>query len=160
VTAAQDDEGLPAAGSGPEPAISDDEARAAADAGAADPSQLVQLAQSAPITEQFTNIEQTLIAVAEDKARLVLNDTVDLIKQGRDWMGPAGLFAGLLIGLVTGDFHEIVGVSGDTVQGMTIMATIGTGVWTVVTGFHAFRTPSTKKLVDKTIDNLKALKRR
>ena len=160
MTVAEDDEGLPAAGSGPEPPISDDEARAASIAHPADPTQLVQIADSAPITAQFTNIEQTLIAVAEDKARLVLNDTVDLIKRGRDWMGPAGLFAGLLVGLLTGNFHEIAGVSGDTVEGMTIMATLGTGAWMAIKIFHAVRTPSTKKLVDNTIDKLKATKRR
>ncbi len=40
------------------------------------------------------------------------------------------------------------------------MATLVTGGWMAIKIFHAVRTPSTKKLVDNTIDKLKATKRR
>jgi hypothetical protein len=114
------------------------------------------MAQAAPITKRHTNIDQTAIEVTEDRARLVLGETVELIRRGRDWMGPGGLFAGLLVGVLTGDFKPLpYGITSDTVKGMAIFATIVTGCWTGAKGVHALRSPSAKQLVDKTIDKLK-----
>jgi hypothetical protein len=137
----------------PERAISQDEARASAET--ADPGVLSRIVQAAPITKRHTNIDQTAIEVTEDRARLVLGETVELIRRGREWMGPAGLFLGLLTGVITGDFHEELGLTPDTIKGMAIFATAASGIWTLVKVADAVRLPSSKTLVDHTIEQLK-----
>jgi hypothetical protein len=149
----EEDDSQPLA-SGPERAVSEDEARAAAQP--ADPADVTRMAQAAPITKRHTNIDQTAIEVTEDRARLVLSYTIGLNQRGRDWMGPAGLFLGLLLGVLTSDFKPLpMGVAADTVKGMAILATLTTGVWTAVATFHALRSPSSKHLIDETIEKLK-----
>lgn len=139
---------------GPERAISEDEARASAQT--SDAAAVARLAQGAPITKRHTNIDQTAIEVTEDRARLVLAETIDIIRRGRDWMGPAGLFSGLLVAALTSDFKSLpLGIAADSVKGMVLLAALLTGVWTAVKVRDALRTPASKRLVDETIEKLK-----
>jgi len=154
LTAEADDEGLPLT-AGPERAVSEDEARAAADAEQADPGALVRMAEAAPITNRYTNIDQTAIEVTEDRVELVLRDAVVELRKARDWMGPAGLFLGLLLSLVTADFNAVLGFSAEAVKGMDVLATFITGAWTARTGWVAYSLRSTDDTIKRTIERLK-----
>lgn len=112
-------------------------------------------AEAIQIAERFDNTAQIVISVAEANARLVLHRNVTGLKGSRDWLGPAGLFAGCFVSLATSDFHKLVGFTADTVEGVMIGITGALGIWTVVWAARAARTPSTEEITERIMTGLK-----
>lgn len=131
--------------SSPEPPISEHEAAS----GGNDAAEAIQIAG------RFDNTAQIVISVAEANARLVLHRHVTGLKGSRDWLGPAGLFAGFFVSLITSDFHEVLGLTADTVQGIMIGVTFALLVWTLVWATRAVRTPSTDETIERIMQGLK-----
>lgn len=74
-------------------------------------------------TDQITwyqNTSQDIIAITEDKLRLILNDYEKDAKIKVDWFTPLGLSLTILATLLTTDFHEFVGLSKDVWNAMFI----------------------------------------
>lgn len=138
---------------GPQRAVSEDEARAAA--ASSSPEAVEDLVENVPVARKHSNVEQTLIEVTEDRLTLVMNDAANKLAQRREWMGPAGLFSGLLLSLLTANFKEAFGVDAQIVQGVVIAVTCATGVWTLVTVLRAIRGRSKAKIVADTVKALK-----
>jgi hypothetical protein len=112
-------------------------------------------AEAIQIAERFDNTAQVLIQVAETNARLVLHKCVTGLRGSRDWLGPAGLFAGFFISLLTSDFKEVMGVRADVVEGITIGVTSALAAWTLVWAVRATRVPSTDEAIEDIIKGLK-----
>jgi hypothetical protein len=115
----------------------------------------VDAAEAIQIAERFNNTAQVIISVAETNARLELQRCVSGLRGSRDWLGPAGLFAGFLISLLTSDFKDVLGVEASEVEGITIGVTVALAVWTVVWAIRAARIPSTNDTIEDIIRGLK-----
>ena len=59
----------------------------------------------------YQNTKQEIIAINEDKLRLILKDYEDSIKVNTDWQTPLGLFISILTTLLTADFHDFLGLT-------------------------------------------------
>lgn len=59
----------------------------------------------------YQNTKQEIIAINEDKLRLILKDYEDSIKVNTDWQTPLGLFVTILTTLLTADFHDFLGLA-------------------------------------------------
>lgn len=136
-----------------EPHVSPDEARAAAQG--SQPEAISEELAGAPVVERFSNVEQRVIYVDEDKVELALADAVTKLARRREGWGPAGLFAGLLVSLLTANYKDVLGVDAQTVKGIVIAVTVGTGAWTLRTIYRAFRGRSKDKIVRETIERLR-----
>jgi hypothetical protein len=112
-------------------------------------------AEAIQIAERFNNTAQIVIQVAEANARLVLHKCVSGLRGSRDWLGPAGLFAGFFVSLLTSDFKKVLGVEAEVVQGITIGVTAALAAWTAVWGIRATRIPSTDDAIEDIIKGLK-----
>lgn len=130
--------------------VSRDEARAAAQA--SPPEEVGEELGGAPVVEKHSNVDQTVIRVTEDKARLALVGTVSELAKRRGAWAPFGLFAGLMTSLLTADFDDVLGVDAQIVEGIVITVAFLSGVYTVIA---LARGRSTTELVEDTINKLK-----
>ena len=138
-----DEDGFP---SSPEPAVSEQEATA----GGGD-----DAAEAIRIAERFDNTAQIVISVAEANARLVLHRNVSGLRGSRDWLGPAGLFAGFLVSLVTSDFRPILGMTADTVEGLVMGITLALLAWTAIAESGRARCSSTDEVIERIVKGLR-----
>lgn len=136
-----------------EPPVSQDEARAAAQAST--PEKVDKELGDTPVVEKHSNVEQTVIEVTEDKATLALKCTVSELAKRRGAWAPAGLFAGLLTSLITADFDDVLGVDAQIVEGIVITVAVLSGLYTAFTLARALRGRSTTALIEHTINELK-----
>jgi hypothetical protein len=140
-------------GGGPEePVAREDAQRDSAETTADDVDR--ELAGADAITQVHRNVDQTVIVINEDRARLILNDLADSLARNRNWGTPLGLSVGFVMSLVTADFKPIAGLSADTVTGIVLVLAVLTIAWTLLAGARALFTTSRKKLVDTTIERM------
>jgi hypothetical protein len=140
-------------GGGPEEPVAREDARR--DAAETTPDAVDrQLADAGAITQVHRNVDQTVIVINEDRARLILKDLADSLARNRNWGTPMGLSVGFVMSLATADFKPIAGLSADTVTGIVIVLAVATIGWTLVAGARALFTASRDALVDTTIERM------
>lgn len=72
----------------------------------------------------YQNTKQEIIAINEDKLRLILKDYEDSIKVNTDWQTPLGLFVTILTTLLTADFHDFLGLAKAVWQAIFVLVLI------------------------------------
>ena len=72
----------------------------------------------------YQNTTQEIIAINEDKLRLILKDYEDGIKVNTDWQTPLGLFVTILTTLLTADFHDFLGLAKAVWQAIFVLVLV------------------------------------
>ena len=57
---------------------------------------------SVPVTDIYSNVDQVVIHITEDRLRLILGDYESRIGERRAWLAPLGVFVTILATLTTG----------------------------------------------------------
>ena len=86
----------------------------------------------------YQNTKQEIIAINEDKLRLILKDYEDSIKVNADWQTPLGLFVSILITLLTADFHDFLGLKKAVWQAIFVIVLFCSLYLLIVRGYNAF----------------------
>jgi hypothetical protein len=138
----------------PEPSVSRDEARSAADTSSAEAADRL-VGDSLPVVKTHSNVEQTLIEVTGDRARLVLDQAADDLSRRRDWGGPLGLVVGLGTCLLTAHFKRVLGVSPTAVRAVVVVAFVLAVAWLLRTVVVAVRAPTRDRAIERALEGLK-----
>lgn len=96
------------------------------------PSQNINI--QADLNEQLTytgNLGVEIVATTRDKVSNALHVSLPKYDRKRAWVGPTSIFLTLLITVLTADFKDFKMVSGQTLFGACVMATIFCGVFTI-----------------------------
>ena len=64
------------------------------------------------ISQKCSNVKSDLIEITEDKLIVILNNHFIKVKKSRDWIGYLSVCVTVIIALVTCDFKDTFGVSG------------------------------------------------
>lgn len=97
----------------------------------------------------YTNINQGLIHITEDKLKVILLEHRNTNSQFYSWTTPFGIFVSCLFATITSKFEEIGKISASTWEALFILCTVVTGVWSICAGIKAF-----KHRKGRTIDDL------
>lgn len=95
------------------------------------PSQNINI--RADLNEQLTytgNLGVEIVATTRDKISNALHVSLPKYDRKRAWVGPTSIFVTLLITALTADFKDFDFVSGQTLFGACVMATIFCGFFT------------------------------
>lgn len=80
----------------------------------------------------YQNTKQEIIAINEDKLRLILKDYEDSFKVNTDWQTPLGLFVTILTTLLTADFHDFLGLAKAVWQAIFVIV-LGFSLYLLIT---------------------------
>lgn len=70
------------------------------------------------------NLGVEIVATTKDKISNALHDSLPKYEMRRAWIGPAGLFATLVMTLFTAEFKDVAGISGQAIMGACVFAAI------------------------------------
>lgn len=65
-------------------------------------------AGSVPVAGTYSNVDQVLIRITEDKLRLILRDYEDGIRERSSWVAPLGIVVTVLATLTTGKANDVL----------------------------------------------------
>jgi hypothetical protein len=101
------------------------------------------------------NLDQELLMITSDRLELIVNDFAQRVKESMDarylWYGPAGIFATILVALVTTTCTNALGISSATWKGVFMTCAIVSLCATVYHAAKAYRyrqEPDAKELID------------
>lgn len=77
----------------------------------------------------YQNVDQDIIITTEDKIRLVLISTREILTAQREWWTPLGLLISFVATLVTADFIDILGLSKESWKAIFVILTLASIVW-------------------------------
>ena len=97
------------------------------------------------------NVRQQFIITTEDKLRVTLHHHTECLTSKDRWWTPATLFITLLFVNATSTFHDWLGLPKETWHAISIVCTVVSGAWLLVTGLRAFnaRTETSETLIAK-----------
>jgi len=78
------------------------------------------------------NVKQEIIITTEDKIKLVLINTREILTSQRDWLTPAGLLVSFIATLTTADFKDALSVPKEFWHAIFVLLTIGSSVWLLI----------------------------
>ena len=61
--------------------------------------------------EVFTNLDNNLVAITDDKLYNILNHHLIIASKQNDWVGLAGILVTIVIALITCKFDDILGIT-------------------------------------------------
>jgi len=99
------------------------------------------------------NLGQEYIITTEDKVRLCMTNHANGLATRNAWIGPVSLFVTILLVLITADFKDALQIPEATWQAIFILAAVGTGIWSLVSVFSAFRSHTS---IDHLVSQIKA----
>jgi hypothetical protein len=99
----------------------------------------------------FQNLDQDIIHITADKARLYLGDWCRKIEAQGSWIAPLSLGAGLLLSLLTADFKDRLGVPKEYWSALFFVSLLATAIWLGRTLWHRCfnRAESVEEIVTK-----------
>lgn len=78
------------------------------------------------------NVNQEIIITTEDKIKLVLISTREILNSQRDWWTPAGLLLSFIATLSTADFKDALTVPKEFWHAIFVLLTIASAVWLLI----------------------------
>ena len=95
-------------------------------------------AASVPVADVYTNVDQVVIRITEDKLRLILRDYQDGIRERSSWVAPLGIGVTVLATLTTGKANDLLLPEA---WWLPVFATAGLSalLWLAVSLFRRFR---------------------
>lgn len=102
------------------------------------------------------NIKQDIIAISEDKLRLILKDYEDDLKINRDWQLPLGLAFSTLATLLTTNFRAFLSIEGPFWKAVFFLTFIVSFGWFLVRIYKKLR--KRKMTVDDIVKRAKSIK--
>lgn len=78
------------------------------------------------------NVKQEIIITTEDKIKLVLINTREILKAQRDWWTPAGLLISFIATLSTSDFKDALSVPEEFWYAIFVLLTIASAIWLLI----------------------------
>lgn len=75
------------------------------------------------------NVKQEIIITTEDKIKLVLINTREILTSQRDWWTPAGLLVSFLATLSTADFKDALSAPKEFWHAIFVLLTMASGIW-------------------------------
>lgn len=108
---------------------------------------------SVPAEKIHQNTTQNIIVITEDKTRILLTEYKDALKSNVAWITPTSVFLSLLATVITADFTAKMGISAELWNALFLVCTFGTGIWSLVAGFHAKKRPSLDDLIKELKSN-------
>ncbi len=79
------------------------------------------------------NINQQVIVTTEDKLRLVLLKSENVLLSKRDWITPATLLISFIATLCTADFKDAFGATKEFWHGIFVILSVLTAAWLIFT---------------------------
>ncbi len=84
------------------------------------------------VSETHINVDQKLICITEDKARLCFHHYLGRVQARQGWVAPAGILIAVTLALVTADFKNALGLSGETWKAAFVLVALLSLAWLVV----------------------------
>jgi hypothetical protein len=78
------------------------------------------------------NVKQEIIITTEDKIKLVLINTREILTSQRDWWTPAGLLLSFIATLSTADFKDALTLPKEFWHAIFVLLTIASAVWLLI----------------------------
>jgi hypothetical protein len=78
------------------------------------------------------NVKQEIIITTEDKIKLVLINTREILTSQRDWWTPAGLLVSFITTLSTADFKDALSVPKEFWHAIFVLLTIASVIWLLI----------------------------
>ena len=85
------------------------------------------------------NFKQEIIITTEDKIKLVLINTKEILSAQRDWLTPLGLLLSFVATLVTADFKNILGVTKEFWNAIFVILTLVSSIWLVKALYNLYK---------------------
>lgn len=92
-----------------------------------------------PVANISTNTHQDLIHITEDKLRLIVEEYERSWRSRIEWVGPFGVLVSVVISIVTSEFRGVLGLTGQSIRSLFIIAAIVSGAWLVKSLIKSFR---------------------
>jgi len=100
------------------------------------------------------NVKQEIIITTEDKIKLVLISTKEILSAQRDWVTPFGLLISFIATLITADFKDALGLKKEVWDAIFILLTIASSVWLMWSFYKLYKNWG-KDNLDKIIEMIK-----
>lgn len=101
-----------------------------------------------------SNISQSVIAITEDKARIILIQHKESLQASRDWVAPSGVLLAIVTTLATADFRPALSVSKDAMQAVFVIGAFGSGIWLIWAFWRCYKVRGCRD-IDKIIASMK-----
>jgi hypothetical protein len=75
------------------------------------------------------NVKQEIIITTEDKIKLVLIKSKEILTSQRDWWTPCGLFISVITTLITSNFEDSLGLTKELWHALFLVLAIVSGGW-------------------------------
>lgn len=100
--------------------------------------------------EVFTNLDNNLVAITDDKLYNILNHHLTIATKQNDWVGLAGILVTIVIALVTCKFDDIFGVknSGIFLFAFFVISALLIIIYLVKSLYHRETTDADKMLAE------------
>lgn len=76
-----------------------------------------------------SNIKSDIIVITDDKLKVILQEYLDLVKNGKDLMGPLSLVITTFLACATANFTDTFGIPIAIWDALFKLALIASGVW-------------------------------
>jgi hypothetical protein len=100
------------------------------------------------------NVKQEIIITTEDKIKLVLIKSKEILTSQRDWWTPCGLFISVITTLITSNFEDSLGLTKELWHALFLVLAIVSGGWLVRATYTFFKTSGQNDL-DSIIEQIK-----
>lgn len=98
------------------------------------------------VSDVYTRTSQVIITTTEDKLRLCLTENFKKTEKRKSWVAPFGIFATILVTLLTSDFNDAVLPAG-TWQAIFCLSAIITFVWFVYSAYHGIKSVKIEDII-------------
>lgn len=104
------------------------------------------------VSQRCSNIKSDLIEITEDKLIVILTKHIAKVKRSRDWIGYLSVCITIVLALVTCNFNDKFGVSGQNWYTIFFISAFIYGFLTIKSLWHSFFRNTS---VDKVIHDIK-----
>ena len=85
------------------------------------------------------NLKQNIIAISEDRLKLVLMETGPIIASKNDWQTPGGLLLSFIATLTTSEFKSAFGMDKSVWSAMFMLLSSGSTIWLLYSFWKLFK---------------------
>jgi len=104
------------------------------------------------VKQVYSNVEQQVIQITEDKLRLVLNEHISFLETKSSWISPFGILITLIVVFSTTEFKEAY-FSPDTWKAVFIITTVITTFWLIKSLYKLTQARSVNDIISKIKNN-------